>query len=257
MAAQYHPKTLAKTLTYIAYHAPAEYGLFWDPDGTMPWKELYWALQEDPSLRFVREAIIRELSYLGLELPFIVAGSLLRRREGLELPSYPLADHVPERLYFACRRKNYHFLSDHGIVRSQRSFVPVSADKELALRLGKRRDSDPLLIEIRAAKASSEGQLVRWAGGELYLVESIPASYLIFPLLRAERHSASTARKKVEAKPSRPDLPASAGSFFVDAQQLQTHSPGRNGIDKAGKQKSGKKRDWKREAKKERHKRSL
>ncbi len=83
MAAQYNPKTLAKTLSYIAYQAPAEYGLFWDPDGTMPWKELYWALQEDPSLRFVREGIVRELNYLpGCELPFALEGNLLRLRAG-------------------------------------------------------------------------------------------------------------------------------------------------------------------------------
>ena len=107
MAAQYHPKTLAKTLAYIACHAPAEFGLFWDPDGTMPWKELYWVLQEDPSLRFVRESIIRELTGLGVTLPFVLEGSRIRLSTGAEKPSYPVAENVPERLYLACRRKQY------------------------------------------------------------------------------------------------------------------------------------------------------
>jgi putative RNA 2'-phosphotransferase len=259
MAAQYNPKTLAKTLSYIGYHAPAEYGLFWDSDGTMPWKELYWALQEDPSLRFVREGIIRELVYLGLELPFVIEGSLLRLQAGLDLPCYPLVDNVPERLYFACRRKQYVILSEHGIVASHRPYVPVSANKELSVRLAQRRDPEPVLVEIRAAKARSEGQPILWAGAELYLVQAIPVSYLVFPLMRAERHASSTARKKVAPKPSRPNLPASAGSFFVDAHHVHPHSPATDGVgvDNGVKQKGRKKTDWKRESKKERHKRTL
>ncbi len=70
MAGRVNPRTLARTLSTIAVHCPWEHGLFWDPDGSMPWKEFYWALQEDHSLRFVRESHIRELAYLGLEVPF-------------------------------------------------------------------------------------------------------------------------------------------------------------------------------------------
>jgi putative RNA 2'-phosphotransferase len=257
MTAQYNPKTLAKTISYIAYHAPAEYGLFWDPDGTMPWKELYWALQEDPSLRFVRESSIRELIYLGLELPFVLEENLLRLRAGLEQPFYPLVDNVPEKLYFACRRKQYTTLLEHGIVRSNRSYVPVASNRELALRVGKRRDSSPFLIEVLAARASSEGEPVRWVGAELYLVESVPVRYLILPLIRAEEQGALTLRKKAETKPSRTVLPVSPGSFFVDAHQIEGHSSARKGGDKTGKKKGRKKDDWKREAKKERGKRSL
>jgi len=257
MTALYNRKTLAKTICYVAYHSPAEYGLFWDPDGTMPWKELYWALQEDPSLRFVREGHIRELTYLGLELPFVLDGNLLRLTPNLAQPSYPLADHPPERLYFACRRKQYATLLEHGITPSHRPYVPVCADRELALRIGRRRDPEPLLLEVLAAKASAEGETVRSAGAELYLVESVPIRYLILPLVCAEQYAGPTSRKKVEKKPSRTDLPVSPGSFFVDAHQLHSRLPAMNGGDKAGKKKGKKKDDWKREAKKERHKRSL
>ena len=125
MAAQYNPKTLAKTICYITCHAPAEYGLFWDPDATMPWKELYWALQEDPTLRFIRESHIRELTYLGLELPFVLDGNLLRLMPNWPQPSYPLTDSPPERLYFACRRKQYSILREHGITASRRPYLPV------------------------------------------------------------------------------------------------------------------------------------
>lgn len=257
MVAQHNPKTLAKTIYYVAFHAPAEYGLFWDPDGTMPWKELYWALQEDPSLRFVREGHIRELTHLGLELPFVLDGNLLRLLPSLGQPSYPLSDHPPERLYFACRRKQHGILLEHGITRSNRSSVPVCGDRELALRIGKRRDPEPILVEVLAGRASAEGETIRWAGAELYLVESVPARHLILPLMRAQQHAAPTSRKKSETKPSRKVLPVSAGSFLVDAHHLHGHTSAMNGGDKAVKKQGKKKDDWKREAKKERHKRSL
>jgi putative RNA 2'-phosphotransferase len=254
---KYNPKTLAKTIYYVSFHAPAEYGLFWDPDGTMPWKELYWALQEDASLRFVREGHIRELTYLGLELPFVLDGTLLRLLPSLGQLSYPLSDHPPERLYFACRRKQYAILLEHGITRSNRSSVPICADRELALRIGKRRDPEPILVEVLAAGASAEGEPIRWAGAELYLVESVPVRHLILPLIRTQQHAALTSRKKPETKPSRTVLPISAGSFLVDAHQLHGHSPAMNGGDKAAKKKGKKKDDWKRESKKERQKRTL
>jgi len=257
MAPQYNPKTLAKTISYITYHAPAEYGLFWDPDATMPWKELYWVLKEDPSLRFVRESHIRELTYLGLELPFVLDGNLLRLMPNLAQSSYPVADCPPERLYFACRRKQYSIFLEHGIAGSHRPYVPVCADRELALRLGKRRDPEPLLIDVLAAGAASEGELIRWAGAELYLMEAIPVRHLSFPMLRAEQHAALTTRKKVNPKPPRPDLPISAGSFLVDTHHLLSQSPGGKEVDKATKQKRKKQNDWKRKAKKERHKRSV
>jgi putative RNA 2'-phosphotransferase len=257
VAARYNPKTLAKTLLYITVHAPAEFGLFWDPDGTMPWKELYWALQEDSSLRFVRESIIRELTHLGLELPFVLDGSRIRLQTGEEQPLYPPADNVPNRLYFACRRKRYAYALEHGLIPSSRPLVTLSATKDLALRLGRRRDPEPLLLEILASAVQAEGEAIYWAGADLYLVASVPARHLVFPLLRADQQVALSSRKRAETKPSRSELPATPGSFFVDAHQFDGRTGAKNAGNKAGKQKGRKKSDWKREAKDERHKRSL
>lgn len=257
VTAHFQPKTLAKTLSTIACHAPAEFGLFWDPDGTMPWKEFYWALQEDPGLRFVRESIIRQLTMLGLELPFVLEGTRLRLRPDCKPPSYPPAHDLPERLYFACRRKHYAYVLEHGIIPSSRPFVPLAATKELALRLGRRRDPEPLLLEVLARKAHAEGETIYEAGTELYLAASLPAPYLVFPLLRADQQVALTSRKKPEGRPSPPEQPPTPGSFFVDVHHFEGRGPASDGGPQEGRQKGRKKTDWKREAKKERHKRSL
>lgn len=257
MATQYNPKTLAKTLSYISCRALAEHGLFWDPDGSMPWKDFYWVLQEDPTLRFVRESHIREIAYLGLELPFVLDGNLLRLQSLLDRPEYAQAICLPDRLFFACRRRQFVFVREHGIVGSNRPYVPICAERELALRIGRRRDPEPVLLEVLGAAAALEGEVFRLAGPELYLVESIPARHLIFPLLRSDRRAALEVRKKPEARPPAPLLPTAAGSFLVENRHLGNPSGGAKPFDKTGKQKGKKKGDWKREAREERLKRRV
>jgi putative RNA 2'-phosphotransferase len=256
VASRYLPKTLAKTINYIAYHAPGEYGLFWDLDGTMPWKELYWALQEDPSLRFVRESHIKELSYLGLDLPFHLDEKLLRLKDKTPLPHYPLVE-PPEKLFYACGRKRHLVISRHGLRCSpNRSFIPLLADEDLALRTGLRRDPEPVMIQIDTKKACLGGILFREAGNVLYLAESVPPDCLILPLIREEELERVNSRKRKEEKTLKPKIPLSPGSFDLDIQRFQEIPSDKTHKDK--KKKKGKKGpSWKQEVRKERRKREF
>ncbi|MGV8074146.1 MAG: RNA 2'-phosphotransferase [Syntrophobacteraceae bacterium] len=255
MAAQYMPKTLAKTLSYIAYHAPGEYGLFWDPNGTMPWKEYYWALQEDESLRFVREAHVREIGYLGIEMKFALEGSTLRLKDGIPLPKYSV-ETPPDRLYYACKRRQYDSIKEHGISASGRSFLALGSNRELAVRMGQRRDPKPLLMEIAAKKAAEGGINFLKAGTELYLVESIPIEFLILPVLRADQRSQTASQKKKEQAPWKIQLPHVPGSFFMEPKHLENSMhDSATPADRKAKGKRG--AEWKREARKERTKRNI
>lgn len=250
MSAQYVPKTLAKTLAYILYHSPWEYGLFWSPNGTMPWKELYWALQEDSALRFVREIHLREVKYLGIELPAVLEGTLLKLQEGFPVPDYPVVSQPPERLFHACSRKHYPVAVQHGLSASSRPFLPLCADKEMALRLGRRRDPEPVLIEVLARKAGAEGISFREAGPGFFLVESLPLAYLVCPPIREEKGS----KKKKEGKSAKVEMPVMPGSFLMTSQPGQGSSDhGAAGAKKKGKREA----EWKRDARKERHKREI
>jgi putative RNA 2'-phosphotransferase len=250
------PKTLAKIISYIIYESPAESGLFWRPDGTMPWKELYWSMQEDPSLRFVREAHVKEITLLGLELPATLEGGILRLKPGYPAPSYPVAEQPPERLYYCCRRKSLPVVRLHGLAASERPFIPLAADKELALRIGRRRDPEPILIEVEARKASLAGIPFLKAGPELYLVQSVPVENVICPLVRAGDAPQSAMKKKKEKAPAPAQTTSSPGSFFVRSDQFRDPSGEKTGAAK-GKRKGKPEDDWKRQSRKERHKRSV
>ena len=257
MSARLMHRTLGRILAYTAWHSPAEHGLFWDPDGTMPWKELYRVLQEDASLRFVRESHLRELEHLDFELPFVIEGSLLRLRPGFPPPDYPVVETPPETLYYGCRRKQYAFVLKNGLRSSNRSFLTLSSHMELALRIAQRRDPKPVIVQVFPRKAGLADLVVRKAGEHLFLVEEVGIEYILFPLLREDELLELTAAKKKEKVSAAPRTPTLAGSYTLGPDDLGIDSA-REGSTPRGKARKEKKgRDWKRESRKERNKRSF
>lgn len=258
MSAVYSPKTLAKTLATMAYHSPGEYGLFWDADGTMPWKELYWALQEDASLRFVRESHLKEIAYLGIDFPALLEGKVLRLKPGLPPPRYSTAENPPRRLYYGCPMRRLPVVRDEGLRPTGRTLLPLFAEKEMALRVARRRDPDPVMIEVRTEKAVEDSVAILAAGGPLYLTSGLPASALVLPLIREPAASKSNEGKKEKGVRKTPSAD-SPGSFLVTPAHLQTAVPGhatkQTGAGERKKRHRG--AEWKRESRKERSKRDV
>lgn len=248
------PKTLARTLEYIGCRSPGEFGLFWDPDGTMPWKEFHWALQEDPALRFVRQANLRELELLGLEMSFRLEGNLLRLSPAVVQTLYPATVHVPERLYFGMRSKNVVATQNIGLRPSGRRFVPLCTDRELALRIARRREPEPILLEIFARRALEEGIIFFKAGAGLFLAESVPAELVLFPKLR--REITERIAEGVQKSREKPKGPLTPGSYTVQPHHLAgtTGPAAEKAAKKSGK---GERTNWKKGSRRERHKREV
>jgi putative RNA 2'-phosphotransferase len=250
------PKTLAKTLSYIGYLAAGEFGLFWDEDGTMPWKAFYWALQQDAELRFVREATMRELEYLGHSLPFLLDGKRLRIRSGVALPQYPPVT-PPKRLYLGCTQRSLAYMQESGLAAVQRKHIPLAADRIFAETIAKRRDPEPIIIEVLAERASQEGIVFLSGGSELYLVTVLPPQYLIFPVLPQEKLSQSGKGSTKGSGKRAAESSATPGSFLVRPGHLQEAGQQKEGTSGKGSAKGAKKDDWKREARKVRGKRTV
>lgn len=247
-------RTLARTLAYIGLHSAGDFGLFWNPDGTMPWKEFYWALQEDPELRFVREATIRELSLLGIDLPFALDGNFLRLVPGISSPSYEIASDLPERLYFGLRPKNLVHVQKFGLSAASRPYVTLCSERDLALRIARRRESDPLMIEIMARKAQSSGVTFLAAGPLLYLAADIPKEFLLLPPIRLEILEKMIEKRTRPAPKQVP--PPTPGSFTVQPHHFpQSDSPGGGNQPKHGTRR--RKGGWKEDSRKERDKRKV
>jgi putative RNA 2'-phosphotransferase len=161
------------------------------------------------------------------------------------MPDYPSASEVPRRLYFGLRPKNMVYTQQNGLRSSSRPFIALCADRELALRIAKRREQAPILIEILAGEASENGISFLVAGPHLYLAQSVPVEFILFPKIRH-----GLAEGPEERVPKRKDKPAPApspGSFTVQPHHLQA------GKDATNKPRGG----WKKVGRKDRHKRDI
>ncbi len=238
---------LKKQLIYILGRRPDEFGLVPDKEGFVRLKELIQALHEEDGLGFVRESSINELMmHDGRDL-FEIDGKRIRPKEAswrleLEAPVYDL----PKLLYTCVRRRAYPVVMQKGLSSHADSYIILSPSKDMALRIGKRRDPDPVLLEILTDDAMEKGsQFFRF--GELYLSTWISQHNILGPPLDKEELEDSKKRKekgKQSRERKRIEKAFSAGTFALKEP-------------KEKKSKGKKKKGWKEKARKARKRKDM
>ncbi|MBW1979927.1 MAG: RNA 2'-phosphotransferase [Deltaproteobacteria bacterium] len=204
-------KQLAKILQYILLYRPDEFGLFFNEDGTLPIKELLWALHEEKGWTYVRPSHLTELLYSGMDPGFIIEDKQIKI---VRKPKWSLSPAPPPTLLFhAARQRAYPVIRKHGLRPTNRSYVPLASCEELAVRIGSRRDAEPVLLTIHAGRASKNGIPFYSSHGLLYLAEQVPVEYISGPPLR--EHPPAPSRQKT-GKPSLSSVPPTPGSFVLD-----------------------------------------
>ncbi len=166
----------------------------------------------------------------------------------------PLAD-PPERLYHAIRRTHLHAVREHGLSPSSRPCLPLASHRELARRIGKRRDPEPIVIEVYARKAAARGLTICEAGPGLYLMGPVPVDLLLIPVVREDRAAGGPAKRAKKPAEAKPELPRMAGSFLMDVSRFaegQGQGPPQDKASGGKRQKGG---GWKRASRGERRKR--
>lgn len=253
------PQQLAKILRTVAVVTPAEYGLFWDKDGSMPWKEFFWALQREEDLRFVRENHIREIELAGIDLPFRLEEGRLNLKE--PPPEYPIA--IPDNyLFIAVPLRGVPFLKTKGILLpSNRSYIALWSDPDESLRMAKPSTVDKYIV-VTVDPEKLPAHTFYLAGERLFLTDqAIPPHALILPLVsEKELNELREARKEKAHKPQKektstvraPNISDIHGSFIltVEAFQKEFGVAADESGGKSSKKKRSKGPDWKREARK-------
>lgn len=210
---------LAKLLNYVLGARPDEFGLLPDTEGFVSLKELLQALKEEQEWRFLNRGHINELLHGGYRRDLEIVGERIRSTDPRTswIPR-PAAD-LPERLYCAVRRRAHAVALEKGLKASPKSWIVLSRTQELALRRGRRKDTDAVLIQVKAKEAFERGVRFYSTQGELFLAEEIPVEFLLGPPVKQERKPQIRAelRKETTVDPS-------WGSFFPD---LSAASSGR------------------------------
>lgn len=236
-------ENLTRFLRYVLGHRPDEFGLAPDPDGFITYKELLWAIHEEPGWGHVKQGDIREVLMGESRSLFEADENRIRALDRRWHIGEASAEGLPKILYYAVRKRAHFHVMEKGL-SSERPLL-LAGSPEFALRIGRRRDPKPVLLEVLTTAARQKG--VSFAVlGDLYLAKEVPAECISGPPVEEEPLPRKPAREK-EEKPAGRKADFMPGSFLLDP--MRDPAPHRALKGKRGK-------GWKEGARKMRRRRS-
>ena len=235
--------SLEKLLKYILGNRPDEFGLRPDANGFVPMKALLAALHDEEGWRGVREGqIMGYVNKPGDASLFEVEEGLIRLKPHLsELPPEAPADHeIPKVLYFTLKPAAWPVISERGLhPKTGDSAALLWADKEQALKIGRRNSPSPVLVSIQSGPARKGGAEIKPYSELLWLTDFVEAKFLSGPPVPPKEEEPKSRKAKEEA---RAELP---GSFHLAVPEPEVHKGKKKG-------RHGDEPDWKNQARKDR-----
>lgn len=204
---------LSRLMGYILGNRPHEFGLVPDKEGYIPIKEFRKAINEEPHMAYVRESHLREALLHDRDGIFEIDGKRIRstrrtfclvdKQEDLTCP--------PKILFTGVKRKAYPHILKTGLLPRANEYVVMTTDKDLAIRIARRLDQKPIILEIRAGRAIEHGISFSPFGDSLYLADRVPVQFISGPPLQKELGLKEQAlEKETETAP---------GSFILRAER--------------------------------------
>jgi len=204
---------------YILGHRPYEFGLVPDTDGFVTYKELIQAIHEEPDWHYVRKSHINEVLVSKNRSLFQYDENKIRSTERLwQLELDELSQGLPKVLYISVRRKAHAVVFEKGLKSFGTRYLVLSPNQDMALRMGKRRDQWPVMLEIMAEKAADQG--VSFYGfGNLFLSPQIPPSFVSGPPVPKEVLEGHKDVKKTKEEIRPRPIEFTPGSFHLDVSR--------------------------------------
>ena len=209
------PQSLAKMIAYILERRPDEFGLVADKEGYVKIKELLKALNEEKGWAYVRRFHLNEILYSMPDPPFEILENRMRALRREHLPRPDAAPQLPKLLFTCVRKKAYPFVAHKGIFPSGYEQVVLSDRQDLAKRMGKRSDSQPVMLTVNVENAIEDGVLFQRVGKLLFTAPYIPTGCFSGPSLPKEKPRATK-----QAQPAETTPPQMRGSFPVNLDKV-------------------------------------
>lgn len=203
-------------LAYVVGRQPDEFGLIPDAEGFVKIKDLLKALHEEDGWGYVNESHLREVLLTVPEAAFEIDANRFRARTRAGLTAQSAPARLPKLLYAHIRRRAYPIVHAEGIRPSSHPQVVLAAPRELAERLGRRIDPDPVILIVSVRAAEEQGVVFRQFGPDLFLADQIPAGCFSGPPLPSEPPEGS---RKSRRSDHTADKPATPGSFAMDMEK--------------------------------------
>jgi len=211
MGKQSPAEQFAKLCEYILGRRPDEFGLVPDENGFVKQKEFLKAITESDGWGHIRQSSINEMILVCQNPPVEIQANLIRAKDRSRLPRRQYCENPPKLLYICIRKKSYPAVLDKGIRPTYQAEVICAEDPEMAEKIGKRRDNQPIRLTIHTNKAEAAGILFYQAGEGLYTTDYLPPECFTGPPLPKEPEK--------PAKPEQPAKPPHPGSFMMEPEK--------------------------------------
>ena len=205
---------LAKTLHWILGMEPDRFGLIPGADGWIPVKELLKALSEEEDLRWVRAGHFNEIIQTLPAPPIELANSRVRATDRSRLFRAEFGPELPAELHLPIRAKAWPHVHEKGLFPPEDQPLVLARTREMATRLGKRKDPSPVLVTVRTPDIEVMGVTAVAYGSTLVTLDFLPRGCFYGPALPKEREP-----KKKTAPPKSPRS-LSPGSYVPSAEAL-------------------------------------
>ena len=192
---------------------PDEFGLVPDKEGYITIKEFIKAVNEEPNMAYVRESHIREVLLHNRDDVFEINEKKIRSIKRNFTPVDKEQDrvHPPKTLYKGIKRKTYPYVLKSGLLPGSSEHIAMTKDKDLAVRIARRLDQKPIILEIKAEVATENGIPLFLFGDFIYLTNRVPIQFISGPPLSKELPA-----KKEAIEKEREIIP---GSFILKAER--------------------------------------
>jgi len=201
-----------KLIHYLIGIKPDEFLLVPDSNGFIKLKDLLKAVHETKDLRWITKTKIIHCAN-NSESRLEIKDNLIRSKEREKITRRKEVLKAPGELYIAIRQKAWPNIHDKGLYPENREII-LSNKKEIAQKLGKRKDQSPILLTINTKIALKTNTKFQAFGENIFI-----ASHLVPKSINGPDPEKLSIPKKQKKIPEKKEA-ITPGSFTPDILTL-------------------------------------
>jgi len=223
---------LDKILTAVLDKIPDSFGVVLDENGWLKLKDLYFAIKDESGLGPVTPNYLEYSVSQFLNNKYEINNNKIRLKPDYRTYFIEIESGIipPEVLYICIRQKAYDHVEKFGLETGSDDMPFVlTTDKEIALKLGKKKDNDPVMVEVYADEAANKGnEFLKY--GSLYLTYFIPKRFLSLPpkkedktVMQSKAKPDKTDKKELFKQPETTKPQPYTGSYYMSLKDMLPH----------------------------------
>jgi len=169
---------LSVFMSLLLRHKPEKFGLYLDNEGFCPVDSLLTCIQKENHWSDATRDTILQIVKECPKQRYEIRDDFIRARYGHSKLKVSYEEKTPPvLLYHGTYEGAVDSIFQQGILPMSRQFVHLSESTDFATLAGKRRGK-PVILEVDCKQAAEDGIPFYYAGNEVWLTASLPASYL-------------------------------------------------------------------------------